>query len=114
LEVVGIIANRVGDSIIKEEVLMADLPELPDCLLEISVLSSSSDEDAIRDLLVAIDVIILLVKAWILSRLPYERSVSVAMMMPSLYLRAITAPPVTTGLVRWPIGSSSERTRVLI
>jgi hypothetical protein len=29
-------------------------------------------------------------------------------------LRAITAPPVTTGLVRWPIGSSSERTRVLI
>lgn len=79
----------MGDSIIKEEVLMADLPELPDCLLEISVLSSSSDEDAIRDLLVAIDVIILLVKAWILSRLPYESSVSVAMMMPSLYLREI-------------------------
>ncbi len=104
----------MGNSIIEEEVLMTHLPQLTHCLLEIGILSSGSDQHAVRDLLVAINVIILCMKGWILSRLPYERRVSVAMIMPSLYLRAITAPPVTTGLVRWPIGSSSERTSVLI
>lgn len=36
---------------------------------------------------------------------------SVAMMIPSLQRRAITAPPVTIGLERWPMGSSSGTLR---
>jgi hypothetical protein len=77
------------------------------------LLSSSSDEDAIRDLLVAFDIIILLMKAWILSRLPNESSVSVAMMMPFV-LEGDHCSSSYHGTGQRSIGSSSERIRVLI
>lgn len=59
LEIVGIVTYRVGNSIIEEEVLMTHFSKLAYCFLEISIFSSSSDQYSVRDLLIAINIIIL-------------------------------------------------------
>jgi len=68
-EVVGVLLDRVGDSVVEDGRLVGEFLELAGGLLEVCELASRSDYDVVCDLLVAVDSVVLCVR-WGLLRSP--------------------------------------------
>ncbi len=78
-------------------------------LLEISILTCCSDYDTLSKLLDSVNIGIFYGSNKILLKSPpYDKSVSFPIIIPSLHLTAMMAPPTTIGLTTLPIGFDYE------